>query len=114
LHEGLAMLTVDKLAGHPTVLAESLTRLATPPDVTLRNYGRLRNQGELDALVRLYIRAYWLARYLDEQQPDVLRALLCKQSHAAAEAQLAQALGVERATLWPAVDALLVAHFKGG
>ncbi len=112
LHEGLAMLTVDKLAGHPTVLPASLARLSAPPTVTLRDYGRLRNQAELDALVRLYIRAYWLARYLDVQRPDVLRALLRKQPHPAAEAQLAQALGMRRDALWPNVDALLVAHFK--
>ncbi len=112
LHEGLAMLTVDRLLGRQTVRADSLTLLRQAPQIRLKGYGTFQGN-QREAVARLYARGYWLVRYLDEHQPDLLRGWLARrQPHRAIENRLAQTLGLPRRELWPAVDAFLVAYYN--
>lgn len=113
LHEGIAMLAVDKLLEKPSVLPESVRLLADVPDTRLRGYGSFKGSQQ-DALVRLYARSYWLTRYLSETQPALLRSLL-QQRHSkrAIDARLAATLNLPRRTLWPEIDTLLLQHYDG-
>lgn len=113
LNEGLAMLTVDRLLGKVTVLADSVQLLAAVPDQRLRGYGNYK-EDQHDALLRLYARGYWLTRYLDEQHPALLRDLLRRRlGPRRIEARLAVALNLPRRALWPEIDALLLRHYGG-
>ena len=104
LHEGLAMVTVDRLAGRPTVKAETLGALARP------GTGQGRAPLDQEALIYLAVRGYWIARYLDEARPDLLKKRLARRlPHDALEGALAAELGVD----WSGIDALVVSHFRG-
>lgn len=102
LHEGLAMVTVDRLAGRPTVKAETLGALARP------EAGPGRAPLDQEGLIYLAVRGYWITRYLDEVRPDVLKKHLARRlSHEALESALAAELGVD----WSGIDAVVVSHF---
>jgi hypothetical protein len=107
LHEGLAMLTVDRALGQPTVQPATLDRLARPDAPVER--ANLRHP---EAMLDLYICGYWLTRYLAEAHPALLRRLLAQtQSRANLEAAVARELGVTGRALWAAAGPLVTAHF---
>lgn len=61
-----------------SVQPETLTLLDREPGgAGPENLRRLPMRDE-DALVRHYVRGYWLVRYLDEKQPDALKGLLAR------------------------------------
>jgi hypothetical protein len=110
LHEGLAMVTVDRALGQPTVRPETLGRLQhiRPPATRIR----LR---EPDAVLDLYARGYWLTRYLTEAQPEFLRSLLVHpQPWAGVEQAVADKLQLTGRDLWGAVGPILATHFGAG
>ena len=109
LNEGLAMLTVDRFVGQPTVKAETVTALAHAPD-TPRSRRYPQNP---DALVYLYVRGYWLTRYFEETQPGMLKGLLVQRHlNAELEARIATAYGMEPAAFWQSLDKMVAAHFE--
>ena len=114
LNEGLAMVTVDKFAGQPTVQTASLDTLAqTTHKVNPRSYRGVRPT-DPDALVYLATRGYWITRYLEATQPDLLQELLSeKMTHAALEDKVAATYGMDRETFWRDIDKMVVAHFSG-
>lgn len=115
LKEGHAMVTVDRTMGKPTVQQETLEALARhATKATTAGYRKVSMQ-DPDAAVYLYTRGYWITRYLDETQPDLLRSLLRRrQSHSAVETAVAAALGLEREALWKEIDQMVIDHFGSG
>jgi hypothetical protein len=107
LHEGLAMVAVDRALGRPHVQAETLRRLggSHPPPARY-------NLREPEAVLDLYARGYWLTRYLAEAHAALLRRLLAQRQPATqVEAAIARELGATEAGLWAAASALTGTHF---
>jgi hypothetical protein len=101
------MVTVDSLAGQPTVRAD--TR-----DVLADSEVGWQNPRTLDAeeLVQEYARSYWLTRYLAETRPDLLKSLLeNRHSHQQLEGQLAEAYRLGHDQFW-LVQAQAAAHYE--
>jgi hypothetical protein len=107
LHEGLAMVTVDRALGQPTVLAETLEWLRAPrPPVA---QPRVRDP---QAMLEVYARGYWLTRYLAEARPGLLPRLLERPRPPNwVEDRVASELGTTRAGMWAAVGPLVSACF---
>ena len=93
LHEGLAMVTVDRLLDKETVLRATLDRLDTAEGGAGR---RDYDVAAGDAMVTLYAKGYWWTRYLAEAEGDRLRALLTRRrARGVLERELAAALKME-------------------
>jgi len=114
LNEGLAMVTVDKFAGKPTVKPESIQALAQPPqDTSPGRYRQLRRKAMDDLVFYHCVRGYWLTRYLEDTRPDLLQDLLRqKHSHGVLERKMAAAYGMELSKFWKSIDDIVVSHFK--
>lgn len=112
LNEGVAMVTVDLFAGEQTVRQDTLdvlARVATHTDSA--RYQDVR-AGDADALIYHTVRGYWLTRYLQEQQPDLLKRLLSRRhDQKTLVHEMAQGLGIAEATFWQDIDGIVVAHF---
>jgi hypothetical protein len=115
LNEGLAMVTVDRFAGKPTVQPETIEALAqSSQDTGPGRYRELRGE-DMDNLMFYHcVRGYWLTRYLENTQPDLLKNLLRqKNSHGILESKVAAAYGMEPSEFWKSIDTVLVSHFGG-
>jgi len=113
LHEGLAMLTVDRFCARPTVRVETLETLERWSQRNQAGERERLNLADPESVVYLYARGYWLTRYLEETQPGVLKDLLSRRrDHTDLEREIAAAYGQERETFWREIDGALVAHFK--
>jgi len=112
LNEGLAMLTVDRYFGEPTVRPETLETLARAPQGTRPGrYRKLRVRDEADMLYH-YVRGYWLTRYIEDTRPGWLRELLERRyTHTTLESKIASAFGLQDAQFWREIDAMVVSHF---
>lgn len=112
LHEGLAMATVDRFAGKPTVKADTLEALTRQSPGTRPQEGYGGMAVDLDRLLYLAARGYWITRYLADTQPGLLRGLLeQRQSHEVLENTLAAGLGMSRDEFWSRIDGIVTAHF---
>ncbi len=113
LNEGLAMVTVDKFAEKPTVKPETIQALAQPPqDTSPGRYRQLRGEAMNNLVFYHCVRGYWLTRYLEDTQPDLLQGLLRqKHSHGALESKVAAAYGMEPGEFWKRIDSILASHF---
>ncbi len=114
LHEGIAMVSVDRLRDRPSVKMETLD-LIKAKSVKCRPSGYPRSSLKAaDAWVYLYARGYWLTRYLLVERPDLLRRLLeRRRSHKEVEAEVLEAFGVGHEEFWSGIDGVLVTHFRG-
>jgi hypothetical protein len=113
LNEGLAMVTVDRLSGAPTVRLETVESLDEPARGSGPESYRSVQRKDKEALVYHVVRGYWLTRYIEETQPDLLQGLLAqRQSHSALEVQVATALGMDRDEFWRRIDGIVASHFR--
>jgi hypothetical protein len=112
LNEGLAMVAVDRYFGRPTVRPETLEILSRASDETGAGAPDKLPKGDPEALVELYIRAYWVTRYIQETQPVLLRAILseCYDLHVL-EAKLAGAYDIEPREFWTEMNRLVTSHY---
>jgi len=109
LHEGLAMVTVDRLAGRPTVKAETLKALARPATASQPEEGHGRISLDQEGLIYLAVRGYWVTRYLADTQPALLAGHLERRlPRTMLESTLAAKLGVD----WSKIDAIVLSHFE--
>ena len=113
LNEGLAMVSTDRCLGKQTILGSTLELLNTK-----RNGGhpadRINMQTQSrEQIILLYVRGYWMTRYLVENHPELIRELLSG-GHSADdfEARIAVALEIPVNKFWHQVDPLLVDHFS--
>ena len=110
LNEGIAMVTVDRFFGYPTVKPQTLEMLGTV-DAPLRSYLWLPKLTDSE-LVKLYARGYWITRYLMEEHPVVLRKLVRRRvGIRIPERLIAQAIGVPRKRLWQEIDGVVFDHY---
>ena len=111
LHEGLAMLTVDRFFERPTIKGETIETLHRSPGNT--DGARKLDLEDPDAVVYLYVRGYWLTRYIEETRPGLLKGLLARRySHNELENKVATAYGMDRQRFWGEIDGIVTAHFK--
>jgi hypothetical protein len=112
LKEGHAMVTVDRYMGKSTVqpdTLETLERYSTKAEAD--GYRKVSMQ-DPDAAVYLYTRGYWITRYLDDTQPELLRRLLQqRQRPGALEAEVASALDMDCEQFWRKIDGIVIEHF---
>jgi len=114
LHEGLAMVTVDRFAGKPTVKEDTLEALTRQPPGARPQEGYGGMAVDPDRLLYLAARGYWITRYLHETRPALLRGLLGQpQPREALESTLAAELGMGREEFGRQIDGIAAAHFLG-
>ena len=103
------MVAVDRYFERPTVLPETLDMLAGQPQAE----GQPRiDPRDPEAMIRLYARGYWLTRYLDELQPELLTDLLRQPlTNDALEARIAAAWQEPPETFWADIDRRVVERF---
>jgi hypothetical protein len=113
LKEGHAMVTVDRYAGKPTVRRETLESLAHFSVQSGGERGRRLQDQDPEALIYQCVQGYWITRYLDETQPELLRGLLMERTRPpAVEGQLAVGLGLGPEGFWTHINSMVVAHFQ--
>ena len=112
LNEGLAMVTVDRFMGWPTVKEGTLAALARSPGaVSSGRYPRFTTR-DSDAIVYLYVRGYWLVRYIEETRPGLLKGLLTRRfRHDELENRVAAAYEMGREAFWRTIDGMVAARF---
>jgi hypothetical protein len=111
LSEGLTTLTVDYCAKRATIKSKTIKTLNRSPGST--NGTRKLNLRDPDATVYLYVRGYWLTRYIEETQPGLLKGLFTRRySHSELETKIAAAYGMEHQRFWGKIDGTVAAHFK--
>ena len=60
----------------------------------------------------LYVRGYWLTRYLVDTQPELVNQLLTKPfRQKELEGLIADALGIPKEIFWQEIDRLVVASY---
>jgi hypothetical protein len=112
-NEGLAMRLVDKYFDKCTVRTDTLDLLGdNSPKQIAKRYRMLSRQDQA-ALVNLYVRAYWLTRYLESECPQLFRDLLTnRHSEAELEFKVARSLDISKDSFWENVDRKLITHFQ--
>lgn len=66
-----------------------------------------------DELLLLYVRGYWLTRYLEETRPALVKALLAERlSREELEETVAAAYGKDRERFWRELDRELATYLK--
>lgn len=112
-NEGLAMRMVDKYFNQCTVREDTLDLLGDNSPKQIAKRYRLLSRQDQDALVNLYVRAYWLTRFIESEHPAFFKELLANRySEAELEAKVARTLDVSRDGFWENVDRKLIAHFQ--
>ena len=112
LNEGLAMVTVDRYAGRATVKPETIEALDRSSQSTSPGRYRKLRAGDRDALVYHCVRGYWLTRYIEDTQPELLHDLLSQRyRHRELEHKVATAYGMGYEEFWRSIDGVLVSRF---
>jgi hypothetical protein len=113
LKEGHAMVTVDQYASKPTVQADTLEALERYLARARAGNPRRISVQDPDAAVYLYTRGYWITRFLDDTQPELLRELLVERMpHETLETKVATSLGMSFEEFWGSIDQTVIAHFR--
>lgn len=101
LNEGLAMVSAEKCLGKPTILQDTL-QLLNRGDINEGTTGELKLKSQTrDEVIHLYVCAYWLTRYLADNYPDLVTALLKeKLGQHKIEALIASVLEIPQERFW--------------
>ena len=113
LNEGIAIVTVDRFAGRPTIKQETLEFMrgylpkARPP-----TYRELSRMG-LEAIAYHGIRGYWLVRYHEKKHPGLLRDLFSQHRDGKTiERQIFSVLGADPENFWNQIDEMVAEFFE--
>jgi hypothetical protein len=110
LNEGLAMVTVDRLLGKPTVRSQTIEALGQRSQGTRPKEYRSLGARDKESLVYHCVRGYWITRYLADTRPELLRDLLQqRQGRKALENKVAAGLGMSREEFWKEIDGIVSA-----
>lgn len=113
LNEGLAMVSVDRCLEKQTVLEETLELLESAQDDAQPAERLDMTAQSRQQIILLYVRGYWLTRYLQERHADTIRELLSDQLTASdIEARIADSLNLSQDQFWQEADALLVQQYS--
>lgn len=109
-NEGLAMVSVDGIVSWNTVQTATLETLDRGLSLAK---GRQIVKLDPDTLVAHYVRGYWITRYLDETQPnllpDLLKTVLGRRE---LETRLAKACGLPPERFLAQIEGKVKAHFQ--
>lgn len=112
-NEGLAMVSVDHCLGKQTVLQNTLALLVK------ENNGRaaaerisMKTQTR-EEIILLYVRGYWLTRYLVETRPELVTELLSGRIDTQdIDLKIAAALDIPQDKHWQMIDPILASQFS--
>lgn len=113
LNEGIATVTVDRLAGRRTILVETLDLIRnhqpkTPP-LAYRALARMRGED----FVYHAVRGYWLVGLIEDRCPGFLKRKFSRDWRASTiEQEIAIELGMKPESFWNEIDAAVVDHFE--
>lgn len=112
LNEGLAVRMTDHFAGNPMIKDASLQIMKESiKKPELSNYRSLSTQ-DMDTLRYIYIRSYWIVRFIDETRPDLLKRLFGSSKPATDyEAEIASGIGLTKQSFWNEVDQTITSHY---
>lgn len=65
LHEGLAMVAVDKFLGKQTVKPETMERLK-----------EIKSLDKPESMEDIYVAGYWIVKHLDDHKPEIIQRIL--------------------------------------
>jgi hypothetical protein len=103
LDEGLATLAQEYYLDRRLVREETLEYLKNLPGIAPGRYRRSTRAHSPEELIALYAQGYWLARFIDETRPDLIKDLLARRRRSKEiEEILAQAYGINRDRFWEA------------
>jgi hypothetical protein len=113
LNEGLAMVTSDRCFQKQTVRTDTLQLLkGSLPRNTSSDELNLKKQSREEILL-IYIRGYWLTRYLAQSSPDLLRDLLKdRKSPPAYESVIAGEYGIQPENFWLEFQRRVLSYFE--
>jgi hypothetical protein len=112
LNEGIAVMTVDRFAGRPTIREETLGLMRDRSPGTLPPTYRELSRLDGAAIAYHNVRGYWLVRYLEAEHPGFLMRMLSQRRHPKAiEREVAAELGIGPADFWVEIDGVLVGYF---
>ncbi len=113
LHEGLAMVSSDRGLEKQTVRGDTLLLLKESSQQEKSNEKIDLKVQSREEIVFIYVRGYWLTRYLAETQPELLKNLLTQRySHQTIQAKIASGMGIKPEDFWNQIDERVVAHFE--
>jgi hypothetical protein len=112
MNEGVAMVTVDRFFGKPTIRQDTLDILESH-HATKRPADSARlNPADKPAVLRYYARGYWIVRLLAETDQRTIREILqARWARTELEERIAVSLGTTREALWREVDGILRSRF---
>ena len=106
------MIMAEKISGKPTVRRDTLDFLAQSTEISRRTGWQKPRIQDQRALLYLYIRGYWLTRYIEETNVGLLREFLSVgRRNEALEEELAAAYGKSTDNFWREIDSMMVAYF---
>ncbi len=113
MNEGLAMVSVDRCLGRRTVLYETL-QLLDGGDQADMSADKINLSAQTrEEIVLLYVRGYWLTRFLADTHQDMINTLLKEpRSPQELEGLIAERLKVSQNSFWQEIDQLLVATYN--
>jgi hypothetical protein len=112
LNEGIAMVTVDRLVGRPTVQSETITVLKSASQGAASQGYRKMQRADANTMIYHVVRGYWLTRYIEDTRSDLLRGLLQQRKpQKALESKVAAACGMEMEGFWSNIDSIVASHF---
>lgn len=114
LNEGLAMVTVDCCLNKTTVKPETLDILRASTDKDQHSEKiDLASQDKVQ-ISRIYIRGYWLTRFLYETQPELLKSFLeMRLSSQEIDIKIADVYGVTQNLFWEEIGREVLIYFVG-
>lgn len=113
LNEGIAMVSSDHCLGKATVLPNTLQQLndQDQPNATAETINL--NQQKRDEIILLYIRGYWLTRFLCDFHPKLLNELLMGgYSHREIEDFVSARLELTPGAFWQRAGQLVVTNYQ--
>ncbi len=113
LYEGLATLAMEHYLNRRIVRDDSLERLTDQGFINHKRGTEPLRVDRQQALIVQYVRGYWLTRYLEENQPQLLRDLLSRRiRRKVLEAKIALAFRKEPESFWQGIDGDLCARYR--
>ena len=115
LYEGLSMLTADRLSGKQTVKNSSLVLLGGTAGEEDNETAQVTAKAKIPkAMIYIYVRGYWLTRYVAEQREALLKSLLTQRTTPEkVNAKIAAAEGWTVDEFWREINKRLVGYFEG-
>lgn len=113
LHEGLATLAMEYFLERRIVRGETLQIPGLIPAAQIgKPAGRLRVD-DPQALIAQYALGYWVTRYIDETQPELLKGVLrTRLEHTTLEERVASAYGKDLDSFWKDINCELISWFE--